>query len=81
MDKLFPLFSFFLTLNEKYKMIMKVSLMAEEAVNQLHQHTEASLKNGAGIIKLQNLQMMIYNKWTRFYKWVLLKFSTSSAIK
>lgn len=81
MDKLYPLFAFFLTLKEQYQKIMNLSLMVQEATDQLHLHTEASLKNGLGITKLQNLRMMIYNKWTKFYKWVLLKSSTSFLTK
>lgn len=74
MDKVYPLFSFFLTLKEQYTKIMKHSLMVQEMVDQLHLHTETSLKNGGGIIKLLNWRMKIYNKWIKFCRWVLSKF-------
>lgn len=77
MDKVFPLFSFFLTLNEVSTMIINHSLKVEGMVNQLHLNIQTSLKNGGGIKRWQNLRMTIYNKWIRLQNWVLSKCSTS----
>jgi len=81
MDKLFPLFTFFLTSKEQSETITKLCLMVQELTDQLHLHIEASQKNGDGIIKLWNWRMTIYRKWIKFYQWVLLKFSTSFPTK
>lgn len=81
MDKLFPLFSFFLTLNEQYQKIMNLSLMVQEATDLLHRVTETSLKNGRGITKLQSLRMIIYSKWTRLLNCRLLRCLTSFLTK
>lgn len=81
MDKVFPLFSFFLTLNEVSTIIINHSLKVEGMVNQLHLNIQTSLKNGGGIKRLQNLQMKIYNKWIKLQNWVLSKCSTSYRIK
>lgn len=81
MDKLFPLFTFFLNLKEQSDKIMKLCLAVQETTDQLHLHTEASLKNGVGTTKLWKWRMIIYKKWIRFYQKVLLKFSISYPTK
>lgn len=74
MDKCYPYLLYCYELKKKYSMVIQHSLMVQEIVNQLHQATETSLKNGGGIIKLLNWRMKIYNKWTKFCRWVLSKF-------
>lgn len=81
MDKLFPAFSFFLLLNERYQMIMQRYSQVQEMVNQSHLLIEISAKNGVGIKQLPSWQMMILGKWIRLQNWVLSKCSTSYLTK
>ncbi|MDR2950702.1 MAG: hypothetical protein LBV71_16060 [Prevotella sp.] len=81
MDKLFPLFSFFLTLKEQYQKIMNTCLMVQEVTNQLHLHIENLVKNGGGISRLQNWRMIIFKKWITFSNSKLLKYLTSFLIR
>ncbi|WP_163319859.1 hypothetical protein [Dysgonomonas sp. 520] len=81
MDKLFPLFNFFLLLKERYNQIMNHYSMVQELQNQLHQLTEISQKNGVGTKWWHNLRTMIYNKWIGFLHWALSRCSTSFRFK
>lgn len=77
LDKVFPLFSFFLTLNQKYKEIMNHCSMVVETANQQAEQCATFLKNGDGTIQLSYWQKKIYQKLMKRLKKQLLKYSTS----
>lgn len=80
LDKVFPLFAFFLTLNKGFQKIMEHCSAVVEMGNQQVEQCETYLKNGDGTIQLAFWQKMIYKRLMKRLKSQLLKCSTSSAI-
>lgn len=77
LEQVFPLYAFFLALNNQYQKITKYCSMGlEAAVNEVQQ-LESYLKNGDGITPLPLYQRMILTRLTRHLKKQLLKCSTS----
>lgn len=74
MDKLFPLFGFFLRLNEQCKIITNLSLQVVEMENQLHQAIKSSAENGVGSKQSQSWGMTIYNSLTKSLNYLVCRF-------
>ncbi|NDV83961.1 hypothetical protein [Bacteroides sp. 51] len=77
LDKVFPLYAFFLTLNQKYIETMNLCSTVVEMADQQVELSEAFLKNGGGMEKLSRYQKMIYHRLIKHLKKELLKYSTS----
>lgn len=74
MDKLFPLFGFFLRLNEQCKIITNLSLKVVEMENQLHQVIKSSAVNGVGLKQSRNWVMTILGNLTKSLNYLVCRF-------
>lgn len=77
LDKAFPLFAFFLTLNHQYQKIIQLYSKVVEMANLQVEQCETYQKNGDGITQLSYWQKKIYQRLMKRLKKQLSKCSTS----